>query len=138
MNGFHIRTTDNQTIRFRFYNDAAPITSAAFLKALPFSRIFFHARVSGHEIWIDDAPSLNIIQENSSVFAEPGEIVIGPAKPARNKIANCMGIFYGEGKLLDAGNIFGKVVEEDFNLLKTLGDMIWRQAAQELRFEKME
>jgi uncharacterized protein DUF3830 len=138
MKGFLIRTKDNQTIRFRFYDDAAPITSAAFLKTLPFSRNFFHARVSGHEIWINDAPSLDIVQENSSVFAEPGEIVIGPALPARNKIANCMGIFYGEGKLLDGGNIFAKVVEDDFKLLKTLGDTIWRNGAQDLRFEKME
>jgi len=138
MNGFLIRTKNNQIIRFRFYIDAAPITSAAFLKALPLSRNFFHARVSGQEIWIDDVPSLNIIQENSSVFAEPGEIVIGPASPARNKIANCMGIFYGEGRLLDAGNIFGKVVDEDLNLLKTLGDIIWRQGGQELTFEEME
>lgn len=135
MNGFLIRTKDNQTIRFRLYDDAAPITSTAFLKALPFSRNFLHARVSGQEIWIDDAPSLKIIQENSSVFAEPGEIVIGPALPARNKIANCMGIFYGEGQLLDAGNIFGKVFEEDLTLLKTLGDLIWRNGAQELTFE---
>jgi|SRR5688572_2881385 len=137
MNGFLIRIKDNQTIRFRFYDNAAPITSAAFLKALPFSRNFLHARVSGQEIWIDDAPSLDIIQENSSIFAEPGEIVIGPASPARNKIANSMGIFYGEGRLFDAGNIFGKVVEEDLNLLKTLGDTIWRHGAQELSFEEL-
>lgn len=137
MNGFLIRTKDNQTIRFRFYDDSAPITSTAFLKALPFSRNFLHARISGQEIWIDDAPSLNIIQENSSVFVEPGEIVIGPASPGRNKIANNMGIFYGEGRLLDGGNIFGKVVEEDLNLLKTLGDTIWRQGSQELIFEEI-
>jgi len=138
MNGFLIRTNDNQTIRFRFYDDAAPITSTAFLKVLPFSRNFLHARVSGQEIWIDDAPSLNIIQENSSVFAEPGEIVIGPASPARNKNANCMAIFYGEGRLLDGCNIFAKVVEKDFILLKTLGDAIWRQGSQELTFEEIE
>lgn len=137
MNGFLIRTKDNQTIRFRFYDDSAPITSTAFLKALPFSRNFLHARISGQEIWIDDAPSLNIIQENSSVFVEPGEIVIGPASPTRNKIAKNMGIFYGEGRLLDGGNIFGKVVEEDLNLLKTLGDTIWRQGSQELIFEEI-
>src|SRR5687767_6946781 len=137
MNGFLIRTKDNQTIQFMCYDDAAPITSAAFLKVLPFSRIFLHARVSGQEIWIEDAPSLDIIQENSSVFAEPGEIVIGPVLPARNKIANCMGIFYGEGRLLDGGNIFGKVFEEDLNLLKTLGDSIWRNGAHELNFEEI-
>jgi hypothetical protein len=135
MASFLIRTKDDQTIRFRLYDDAAPLTSGAFSRALPFSKIFHHARVSGQEIWIDNAPSLDIIQENSSVFAEPGEIAIGPVKPARNKVAGLMGIFYGEGKLVDGGNIFGKVFEEDMILLKTLGEKIWKQGAEELKFE---
>ena len=46
-----------------------------------------------------------------------------------------MGIFYGEGKLIDGGNIFGKVFEEDMALLKELGEKIWKQGAQELTFE---
>jgi hypothetical protein len=85
-----------------------------------------------------DSPELNIIQENSSVFTEPGEIVIAPVSPSRNKISKCMGIFYGEGRLLDCGNIFGTVVEEDLHLMKILGDGIWRQGGQELNFEKTE
>jgi Protein of unknown function (DUF3830) len=137
MTDFTIRTQDNQTIRFRLYNDAAPLTSEAFSKTLPFSRTFFHAKVSGQDIWIDNAPSLDILQENSSVFSEPGEIVIGPLKPARNKVAGLMGIFYGKGKLIDGGNIFGKVFDEDLALLKTLGEKIWKQGAQELKFEKL-
>jgi len=137
MTCFLIRTKDDQIIRFRFYNELAPETSNAFSTYLPFSKIFFHARVSGQEIWIDNAPALAIVQENSSVFAEPGEIVIGPVNPSRNKVAGFMGIFYGEGKLIDGGNIFGKVFEDDMTLLKTLGDKIWKQGAQELRFESL-
>ena len=133
---FLIRTTDNQIVRFQFYTDNAPITSEAFLQKIPFSEIFFHAKISGQEIWIDNAPILDIIQENASVFAEPGEIVIGTKNPARNKIAGCIGIFYGEGKLLDAGNIFGKVLQEDMLSLKALGEKIWRNGAQKLFFEK--
>jgi hypothetical protein len=136
MTGFLIRTQNGQTIRFRLYNDTAPVTAEAFSLTLPFSKTFFHARVSGQEMWIDDAPLLDILQENSSVFAEPGEIVIGPVKPARNKVAGFMGIFYGEGKLVDGANIFGKVIDEDLALLQTLGEKIWKQGAQELRFEK--
>jgi Protein of unknown function (DUF3830) len=136
MTDFLIRTEDNLTVRFQFYIDAAPVTSEAFALKLPFSETFFHAKISGQEIWIDNAPLLDIIQENASVFAEPGEIVIGSRYPERNKIAGCMGIFYGEGKLLDAGNIFGKVMEEDLPLLKTLGEKIWRKGAQKLFFEK--
>jgi hypothetical protein len=137
MTGFLIRTSNDKMIRFQFYQ-TAPVTSVAFVQKLPFAEIFLHAKISGQEIWIDSAPALDIIQENVSVFAEPGEIAIGPINPARNKIAGCMGIFYGEGKLLDAGNIFGKVLEEDMLLLKMLGEDIWRNGAQKLYFEKMD
>lgn len=135
MTGFQIKTPDNQIVRFRFYQEEAPQTVEAFVRELPFSRLFFHARVSGREIWIDDAPLLDVPQENASVFTEPGEITISPVKPTRNKTAGCIGIFYGEGKLLDCGNIFGKVFEEDFQVLEKLGDDIWRQGAQQLAFE---
>lgn len=135
MQNFSVRTAGNQLIRFHCYNDQAPLTCEAFLKALPFSKLFFHAKVSGQEIWIDNAPPLDIIQENVSVFALPGEMAIGPVKPSRNKVAGMMGIFYGEGKMFDAGNIFAKVFEEDLALLKDVGEKIWKQGAQELKFE---
>ena len=137
MTGFIIKTTENISIRFRYHLDAAPISSAAFAKAIPFSRTFIHAKVSGLEIWTDDAPPLDIIQENASVFTEPGEIVIGPLKPERCKTAKCMGIYYGEGKGLDACNIFGKVFDEDLPLLKALGESILRKGAELLYFELM-
>jgi hypothetical protein len=135
MTGFSIQTANNKLIRFQYYQEKAPFTYEAFSKSLPFSKTFFHARVSGQEIWIDDAPLLDVIQENSSVFSLPGEIVIGPVNPSRNKVAGLMGIFYGEGKLIDGGNIFGKVFDEDLALLKELGEQIWKQGAQELKFE---
>jgi hypothetical protein len=135
MNNFQIRTADDQTIRFQLYVDVAPITSAAFIKSLPFSRTFIHARVSGQEIWTDHGANLDIIQENSSVFTVPGEIVSGPLKPARNKTSNCIGIYYGEGKGLDGCNIFGKVLSEDIPKLKALGEMIWKHGEQKLLFE---
>src|SRR5689334_16650066 len=114
MKGFIIKAKD-KIIRFNLY-DEAPETSESFLQSLPFKKVFFHARVSGQEIWTDDGLSLNIPQENASVFTEPGEIVLGPVKPARVKTANCIGIYYGEGRGLDAANIFGKCFEEDLPL----------------------
>ncbi len=134
MKVFAIHTPGNQVIRFSLYQTEAPATVAAFLQTLPFTRNFLHAKISGQEIWIDNAPPLQVPQENASVFAMPGEIVIGPSLPTRNKICNCIGIFYGEGKLLDCGNIFGKVLEEDMVLLQKLGDEIWRKGSQELYF----
>jgi len=48
-----------------------------------------------------------------------------------------MGIYYGEGKGLDCCNIFAKVFDEDLNLLKTLGDSIWKHGAEEILFERV-
>lgn len=132
--GFLLTTNNGIEIRFRLYLEEAPITATAFLTLLPFSRVFYHARVSGQEIWIDDVPPLDIIQENASVFTEVSEVVFGPMKPARTRTANCMGIYYGEGKGLDVCNIFAKVFDEDMTLLQTLGNQIWKNGCQTLAF----
>jgi hypothetical protein len=132
MKGFKITTADNQEIKFEFYLDAAPVTSKAFIDILPFKRTFYHARVSGQEIWIDNVPQLDIIQENASVFTQQGEVVFGPTKPVRTKTANCFGIYYGEGKGLDACNIFAKVIDSDRQKLVDLGNHIWKNGSQEL------
>lgn len=137
MSGFIIRTT-NSIIRFKLYEEDAPETCKAFYGLLPFTETFFHARVSGQEIWIDKAPTLDIIQENASVFVEPGEVVYGPQFPLRAKTSGCMGIYYGEGRGLDASNIFAKVVEEDLGLLRKLGEDIWMNGMQKITFDKEE
>jgi hypothetical protein len=138
MTGFQIRTAEGTRVRFMYYNEEAPVTVAAFAAALPFTRLFLHARVSGEEFWIDDAPELDIIQENASVFTEPGEAVMGPLRPARARTAGCMGIYYGEGKGLDCGNIFARVFDEDLAALRELGDEIWRQGGRELTVEHLD
>lgn len=132
MTGFKVTTSDNTEIRFTFYYDAARVTAEAFAGTLPFTRVFRHARVSGQEIWIDDVPKLDIIQENASVFTQPGEAVFGPSKPERAKTAGCFGIYYGEGKGLDACNIFARVTESDMHKLAELGNRIWRCGSEEL------
>ena len=137
MTGFKITTSDSQEIRFQYYLDDAPVTSKAFVDILPFTRTFHHARVSGQEIWIDNVPPLDIIQENASVFTEPGEVVFGPTKPTRTKTANCFGIYYGDGKGLDACNIFAKVIDSDKQKLIDLGNSIWKNGSQELTISEI-
>jgi hypothetical protein len=138
MTGFIVKAKSNVVIRFNFYVDSAPLTCAAFAAMLPFERTFLHARVSGQEIWIDNAHRLDIIQENASVFTTPGEIVLGPVNPLRTKTAGCIGIYYGEGRGLDCCNIFGKVFDEDVPLLKALGELVWKQGAQQLWFDVLQ
>ncbi len=135
MKGFKLTTADQQEIHFAYYLTEAPVTAKDFHTLLPFTKTFYHARVSGQEIWIDNVPSLDIIQENASVFTEAGEVVFGPTKPARTKTANCFGIYYGEGKGLDAANIFAKVISADFNKIQELGNNIWKNGAQDLVIE---
>lgn len=132
MNRFFLESEDKMQIEFVLYFEEAPKTVLAFLETLPFTRTWIHASVSGQEIWIDDAPRLLVPQENASVFVSPGEVVIGPVKPKRNRVAGCMGIYYGEGKGLDAGNVFAKVVDRDYEQLKQLGKDIWHKGAQRL------
>lgn len=137
MKGFIIKTNESIIIRFRYDLVNAPVTCKAFDKALPFTQTFMHARVSGQEIWTDKAPGLDIMQENASIFTAPGEVVIGPLKPARVSTAGCMGIYYGDGKGVDSCNIFAKVMDDDMLLLQALGNSIWRWGGQEVRFERM-
>src|SRR4051794_37056249 len=56
MKGFTVTTKNKDVIQFAYYSEAAPVTVAAFDEQLPFTRTFFHARVSGQECWIDNAP----------------------------------------------------------------------------------
>lgn len=132
--GFTLTTPEGEKIRFLFYRDAAPLTCKAFEAALPFSKVLLHARLSGQEIWTDEAPSLDVIQENASVFTEPGEVVIGPRLPARTRTAHCLGIYYGEGRGLDACNIFAAVAESDRQKLSALGERIWKEGAKDCLF----
>ena len=125
-------------MRFNYYLEEAPVSCAAFDAVLPFTLAFYHARTSGQEFWIANAFNFDIIQENASVFTEPGEIVLGPMKPLRAKAGGGgIGVYYGEGKGLDAANIFGKVFPEDIEVLKSLGEKIWKQGEQQLTFEKL-
>lgn len=132
MKGFTITTQDGIIIKFDYYLAEAPVSCDAFHGLLPFSCTCYHARVSGEEIWMDNMPPLDIIQENASVFTEPGEVVLGPQTPVRTKTANCFGIYYGEGKGLDAANIFAKVRGEDAEQLKILGNRIWKEGGMEI------
>ena len=138
MKGFKITTEDQIEIKFYFYTDYAPVTSTSFINILPFTRTFYHAKFSGHEIWIDDVPPLDIIQENASVFTTMGEVVFGPSSPKRTKTANCFGIYYGVGKGIDACNIFAKVVDQDLQKLIDLGNNIWKLGAQTLTLSYLE
>ena len=68
MQGFKMKKKDGEEIHFKFYFEEAPVTCKSFQEILPFTRVFYHARISGREIWIDDVPILDIVQENARIY----------------------------------------------------------------------
>lgn len=129
-----LKTSDGNSIRFRFYQKEAPITSKTFIETLPLEVTGRQARTAGEEIWIPEGPGLNIIQENATVHLKPGELGIAPLS-SRNEVERSIAIVYGEAMLHDCVNVFAKVFDEDVEILKRLGERIWLKGEQVLTFE---
>lgn len=125
-------TLTGTEIKFKLYTDDAPMTCSTIVEILPIEITLFHARTSGEEIWTPDGPELKIALENATVNIEAGEIGIAPTHP-RNKISKCLVVSYGQAKLFDCANIFGKVFPEDENKLKDLGNRIWTEGKQSVK-----
>lgn len=128
-------STRNETIVFDLYDDMAPNSVSEFVASLPFEVELIHASVSGQEIWTDSTPAWHIPQENASVFTHPGELVIGPTAHPRSRTAGCLGVYYGEGKGLDAANIIGMVAENNRPALLEIGKRVWKNGSEKFRFE---
>ncbi len=105
------------------------MTCKAIAKRLPLRARALQARFAGEEIWIPKGPSLKIPQENATINLRFGEIGYAPINP-RNEVARSIAIVYGEAKLSDCVNVFGRVFDEDRKLLKKLGEQIWLKGAR--------
>jgi hypothetical protein len=127
-----LRTLTGMEIKFKLYTDDAPVTCESFGKILPLEIHLLHAKTSGEELWTPDGPELQIALENATVNIESGEIGIAPIHP-RNRISRCLVISYGQAKLFDCANIFGKVFKEDEGKLKDLGSKIWTEGKQAVK-----
>jgi hypothetical protein len=124
-----LETAKAQQIRFDLLNTEAPVTVDAWIRLLPLKLKLLHARTSGEELWTPDGPGLNIALENASVHIEPGEMGIAPVHP-RNKISKCVVLAYGPARLHDCANLFARVIKEDEEHLRALGNVIWMEGAQ--------
>lgn len=121
-------------IRFNLYESEAPNTCKAFWAAMPFDAKGVQARFAGEEIWIPEGPSLSIPQENATIELKPGELGYAPATP-RSEVGRSVAIVYGEAKLSDCVNVFGSIFKDDLARLQQLGEKVWLEGAQMIRFE---
>ena len=85
----------------------APKTIEAILSVLPLKMEFVQARFAGEEIWSPKPLKIKLQKENSSRILLPGEIGFAPFVKS-NKVAGALAIVYGEAKLSDYVNVFGR------------------------------
>jgi hypothetical protein len=119
----------------RFEDERAPLTSAAFLKVLPFESKLVQARWSGEAAWIPLGDlDLQVPHENATSHPAPGEILFHPPGLSECEILFPYGgpIFRSKvGQL--AGNHFLTVTGSRDQLME-VGRMVLWQGAQDISF----
>lgn len=120
------------------YEEAAPLTVAAFDAVLPFRQKLIQARWSGESAWVPLGEyQLGVGVENATSYPSPGEILFYPGGFSETEI-----LFpYGRacfastmGQL--AGNHFLTVIEGR-DLLNEVGRRVVWEGAQEIVFERI-
>ena len=136
--GFQVSASGGEPIPFEYNLRFAVETCEAFDELLPFNCGFKHVETSRPELWTENAPVLDILQQYSTAYAEAGEVLLGPVGPLRNRISGSLRIFYGKGQSLDAGNVFARVFKGELDKLAALGNRIRKEGSVELSFEQLE
>ena len=122
----------------RCEEDKAPLTCAAFFKALPFRSKLIQARWSGEAAWIPlGGLEFGVTFENHTSHPAPGEILLYPGGYSETEIL----VPYGQtmfaskmGQL--AGNHFLTVIEGK-DQLGELGRRVLWEGAQDVVFDRI-
>ncbi|MCL4831057.1 MAG: DUF3830 family protein [Caldilineaceae bacterium] len=126
------------TFSARLEEEAAPLTCAAFRQLLPYGQKLIHARWSGESCWIPLGDfRLDVGFENQTSHPAPGEILFYPGGYSETEILFPYGACLFASKMGQlAGNHFLTIVEGRENL-RTVGELVLWQGAQEIVFEEM-
>jgi len=118
------------------YEEAAPLTVAAFKKVLPMTAHLLHVRWSGESLW---APlgdlALGVPPENATSYPFPGELLFYPGGVSETEILMPYGRtnFASKAGQL-AGNHFLTLISGTENL-RELGQLALWKGAQPIRIE---
>ena len=120
----------------RFEEKAAPKTTAAFRKLLPYTQKLVHCRWSGEGCWIPLGEfKLDVGWENHTSHPAPGEILWYPGGYSETELIFAYGDVMFASKLGQlAGNHFLTVIQ-GAEQLPEMGRRVLYQGAQEIRFE---
>jgi hypothetical protein len=135
----HIRI---KAARFEFVarleSERAPKTCAKFRTMLPYRERIIHVRWSGEGCWIPLGDlDVGLTYENHTSYPAPGEIILYPGGISETEILLAYGAVHFASKLGQlAGNHFLTIVEGREHL-RTLGECVLWQGAQEILFEAL-
>jgi hypothetical protein len=133
-----VRIAAGQDFSFeaRFEQEAAPATTAAFRRMLPYRNRIIHVRWSGEACWIPmGAFEVGIGFENATSYPSPGQILLYPGCVSETEILIGYGAVHFASKAGTlAGNHFLTITSEP-GLLRKLGELTLWQGAQPISFE---
>jgi hypothetical protein len=122
----------------RFESERAPQTCAKFLTMLPYKERIIHVRWSGEGCWIPLGElDLGLKYENHTSYPAPGEIILYPGGISETEILLAYGNVHFASKVGQlAGNHFLTIIEGG-DRLRSLGECVLWQGAQEILFESL-
>lgn len=120
----------------RLETEAAPQTSAAFAKLLPYEGQIVHVRWSGEGVWIPlGETDFGVGYENHTSYPAPGQIILYPGGISETEILLAYGGISFASKMGQlAGNHFITLTSGQENLM-ALGNLVLWEGAQPIRFE---
>jgi hypothetical protein len=120
----------------RFEERAAPATTAAFRRLLPYRNRIIHVRWSGEACWIPMGDfDLGLAPENATAYPAPGQVLIYPGGVSETEILIAYGPTHFASK---AGTLAGNhvlTITEGLDALATLGRRVLWEGAQDISFE---
>lgn len=123
------------TFRARLEEGAAPLSCAAFRRALPFVSEIVHVRWSGEAVWMPLGDlDFGVGYENATSYPAPGQVILYPGGVSETEILVAYGptCFASKAGQL-AGNHFLTIVEGGERLYE-LGRTVLYKGAHPIRF----
>jgi uncharacterized protein DUF3830 len=125
--------------RARMETKKSPLTSAAFLKLLPFKENLLHVRWSGEATWVPLGNlEVGVPPENATTYPLPGEILLYPGGMSETELLIPYGrTQFGSKAGLLAGNHFLTVISGREHLAE-LGRLTLWEGAQPIIIDVLE
>ena len=116
----------------------APRTVEAVGKLIPFSGMAYHSRWSGREVNAMIHTGERVPLENHTIQTAPGDVIYWREwERDADDVSEAIAVYYGaELTRFHRGeqfvNVFGRVSQEHWDLLREIGERIWRQGGERL------